>query len=389
MNEGSPMLRTPSRHPLEVHRAAAIGLLSAATMLFAAPAAHAQVAGPQFNGAIDDLPANLQDKFRASVKSFLASPPPPATRDAGDLGWDCMAAAALVEAGDKPAEKKLGEIAQVLADKAVRAKGQALGWPYEGKSMDSCPGGGLDAFGDGTCNKKDTVYSFQSGLGAACLAKAGGLLHSDQFTSTASQIFNYWQKFTLEKPACPGCIYYLYSDDANDRGRYVRNVNVFMAFGGAALGAAAHDDAATNLSRQAVKSELSERRAGNHGYLGRLDPEFMAKKADSAETIENHAAAVALVMDQIGVIDHSSEAREHGLGVWREWATCNNKRCQKTTCNVWGGNATTCQATLTATHCAFRNRDPLAARNCNEYLSRASSLPTYALWATVYGGANK
>ncbi|MER2515706.1 MAG: hypothetical protein ABTR92_04740 [Candidatus Accumulibacter phosphatis] len=339
--------------------------------------------------AVSDLPGVAQSKVVAFIKGFLNSTRSMANRDAGDLGWDCLAAAALLEAGDKRAGAKLRATAQLLADTAVRSKGVIKGWRYQGKSPDSCPHGGLDAFGDGTCNTPNTVYSFQTGLGIACLATAGDFLGNKEFLTMAGQVLSFWQQYTLAAVPCTGCAYYLYSDHSNDSGRYVRNINVFMAYGAAVLGIAASDPAATQLARRAMRSELDERRAGNEGYLGRLDPQWISKQADASQNVENHAAAMAVLSDQIGVLLASKEFRDHGLGVWEKWATCDNKRCRTANCRFWGGDASKCQATLTAAHCAFRKKSPLASSQCGEYLSRASSLPPFGLWATIVGGTSQ
>lgn len=60
----------------------------------------------------------------------------------------------------------------------------------------------------------------------------------------------------------------------------------------------------------------------------------------------------------------------------------NNDRCRKAGCKYWAGDAEQCQATGTAAHCAFRRDDPLAASQCNQYLSHVSRVPGYGIWAT-------
>ena len=335
--------------------------------------------------AIADLPSAEQGKVDASIKSFLNNKTPTANRDAGQLSWDCFAAIALYENGVNQAKQKLLSIAQQLADDAVRAGDNVIGWRYEAKSGDTCPDGGLDAFGDGTCNGKNTVYSFQTGLGMACLAKAGALLGQKDYIAKASQILSYWQKYTLPKP-CDDCVYYLYSDNPNDQGRYVRNVNVFMAYGAAMLGKVSGDQNATNLARQSMRADMDERLNGNEGYLGRLDPEWKANREKGAQNIENHAAAMAVVTDLMGSLDDTREFHEHGLALWDKWANCDNSRCRATSCSVWGGDASKCQATLTAAHCAFRKTNSLANSQCDEYLSRAGSVPSFGLWSVIVGG---
>lgn len=366
-------------------RVAAFLLLACLLQVTSANAADQAVA-PTPLAAITDLSQEAQSKVDASIRAFEKRSAPAATRDAGDLGWDCLAAIALVEAGDKQAATQLRAISKVLSDKVLRRGTAPAGWPYQGTSANSCPNGGLDAFGDGTCNGPDTVYSFQTGLGIACLAKAGALLNDRDLITTASQVMDYWQGFMLADKPCKDCAYYLYSDNPNDRGRYVRNVNLFMAFGAAALASATGDKTQATRARQVIASELNETASGNMGYLGRLDRQWIAKRAEASQNIENHAAAMAVLADQIGVYAALPEARKHGQQLWQEWAMCDNKRCQVADCKVWGGDPLRCQATLTAAHCAFRSVDPRARAKCEEYLTRVKILPTFGIWSVVAGG---
>lgn len=341
---------------------------------------------PASLAAIADLSPQARRVVDASIDTYVKRGDPAPTRDAGDLGWDCLAAIALVEAGDERATAPLRAIAKRLSQKVVQRGSALAGWRYEGTSTASCPDGGLRTFANATCNAPDTVYSFQTGLGVACLAKAGALLGDRELIATASRIMDYWQRFTLPETPCKDCAYYLYSDNPNDRGRYVRNVNLFMGFGAAALGSATGDKAQTRRARQVIASDLDESASANKGYLGRLDPQWIAKPADASQNIENHAAAMAVIADQIGVYAGLPDARRHGLTLWRDWATCDNKRCRLADCKVWGGDPARCQATLTAAHCAFRTADPRARASCEEYLLRAKTLPSFGIWSVVAGG---
>lgn len=336
--------------------------------------------------ALADLPADAQAVVQTSIRSFLRSTASLAKRDAGDLGWDCMAAGALADAGVPGAGQKLQAIADQLMSKTIAAGSGFAGWGYEGRSANSCPDGGLDAFGDGTCNSPTTAYSFQTGMGIACLAKAGKALGRADYLARAQDILNYWNAFSISGKPCPDCLYYWYSDNSNDRGRFVRNVNIFMGFGAAMLGSANGQQGDIAIANKVMRADIGESRAGNRGYLGADDPQWLAKPQEASQNIENHAAAMAVAIDQAGAVLGSVTDRAHAKSIWAEWATCDNKRCQIAQCNVYGGDATRCQATLTSAHCAFRRVDPRADAQCRAYLSRVKLVPTFGIWATLVGG---
>lgn len=334
-----------------------------------------------------DLPADIQAKVQASVLGFLSSRAVIETRDAGDLGWDCLAASALADAGVADAGKKLVAIADRLVAAAIPGRQGIAGWAYLGGSANRCPDGGLDAFGDGTCNLRTTTYSFQTGLGIACLANAGRTSGRSDLLAKAQEALNYWSGFAVRATPCADCISFLYSDHPNDRGRFVRNVNIFMGYGAAVLGTASANAGDVAIAKQVMRADIREREAGNMGYLGMADPQWVAKRADASQNIENHAAAMAALIYELGAKLDSPAERSHGRALWQEWAACDNKRCRAADCKVWGGDATRCQATLTATHCMFRKVDPRADAQCREYLARVAVIPSFGIWSIVAGGA--
>lgn len=338
-------------------------------------------------GIAADLPTDLQSKVQASVVGFLDSRAATEPRDAGDLGWDCLAASALADAGVADAGKRLVAIADRLVAAAIPGKQGIAGWTYVGKSANSCPNGGLDAFGDGTCNLNTTTYSFQTGLGIACLAKAGKFGARPDLLAKAQEALNYWSSFAVRGTPCSDCISFLYSDHPNDRGRFVRNVNIFMGYGAAVLGAASGNPTDLGVAKQVMRADIREREAGNMGYLGMADPQWVAKQAEASQNIENHAAAMAALIHEIGGKLDGAAERAHGKAIWQEWATCDNKRCKTADCKVWGGDAARCQATLTAAHCMFRKVDPRADAQCREYLSRVKLIPSFGIWSIVAGSA--
>jgi hypothetical protein len=364
----------------------------------------AQDAAEQRPATSRGVPTDSQQSVDSSIQRFLGAKKANATRSANDLGWDCQAAAALAERGAPGAIDKLSGIADQMLRSAVFSPttGKAIGWtssiahPQCLASTASVTAGDDDAEdgkpgkpekrGGGKaaarCGGGQTTYAFQTGLGIACLARASTILKRPEFADAAKSAFAYWDKQRLPNPPCKDCIYYATSDSDTDETSYVRNMNVFMAFGAAALAQAVNDSKAAESARQAMRSEMWETSHGNRGYLSKLDPRWAAKPGES-DRIENHSASVALLSEQIGQMLHSEEIRKHGLQVWRDWANCDNDRCRKAGCKYWAGDAGQCQATSTAAHCAFRKEDPLAASQCKEYLSRVPALPNYGIWAST------
>lgn len=334
--------------------------------------------------ALQDLPADAQAKVTASVNAFLSSKRVKDTRSANDLGWDCLAAIEMARLGEERAIQRIRVISNELARDAVRSvDGKALGWTASIRDDRRCPAGGYDAFGDGTCNPVDTVYALQSGLALACLAKASKVLQDDKLGALAAESFASWRNFVLPASPCPGCIYFATSNSPNDAGRYVRNMNVFVALGGAAL-ASVGDAEAGGVAQRAMQSEMGERQAGNKGYLGRMDPQWKRARSE-ADRIENHAAAVAVSVLQMGEWLGTPEYSRYGLDIWQDWARCDNDRCRKATCNYWAADPKRCQATHTAAHCAFRSSEPRARELCLDYLSRANAVGSFGILSLLLG----
>ena len=360
----------------------AVAQLLALFALMAATAGGAARAGVA--DALQDLPADAQAKVTASVNVFLSSKRVKDTRSANDLGWDCLAAIEMARLGEERAIQRIRAISNELARDAVRgADGKALGWTASIRDDRRCPAGGYDAFGDGTCNPVDTVYALQSGLALACLAKASKVLEDDKLGALATEGFASWKNFVLPVSPCPGCIYFATSNSPNDANRYVRNMNVFVALGGAAL-ASVGDAEAGGIAQRAMQSEMGERQAGNKGYLGRMDSQWKRARSE-ADRIENHAAAVAVSVFQMGEWLGTPEYSRYGLDIWQDWARCDNDRCRKATCNYWAADPKRCQATHTAAHCAFRSSDPAARELCLDYLSRTNAVGSFGILSLLLG----
>ncbi|MDD5177487.1 MAG: hypothetical protein PHQ05_13805 [Sterolibacterium sp.] len=337
---------------------------------------------------IADLPEDASKIIERSVEGLLRRKKVDTNRSANDLGWDCLAANALLEAGDLRAKDKVQSIAKQMTKIVARSKSNdsPTGWVADIQDK-RCEHGEYDAFGDGTCNSRETTYAFQTGLGIACLAKSSIALHDRSLLVVAKSVITRWQGFMMQNIPCRGCVYYATSDNVNDKDRYVRNMNVFMAFAAASIGVATGEDEFYDIANRAILSDIDERQSGNRGYLGKLDPEWIGNPVHEADRIENHSAAIAVLSTAIGRMLGSNKVIDHGLGVWRDWARCDNKACRNLSCSYWAGNAEQCQATHTAAHCAFRLQDPLAASQCRAYLLRTRSVPSFGVWATLLGGS--
>lgn len=327
-----------------------------------------------------DLPAAAQQMIATSLDKSLGSTGLKSDTSASVLGWDCLAAVALAERGDERGKQRARIIAdQLMRDIVKSAEGKPLGWTADIKDK-RCPQGGYDAFGDGSCNPPSTVYAFQTGLGVACLASASKLLDDRALLDVARTIFAAWRPYLMPATPCPECAYFAMSNSPNDAGRYVRNMNVFMALGGASL-AAAGDAEAGQLARRLMASEIAETTRGNKGYLGYMDPGWKKNPALESDRVENHAAAVAIISLRIGELLARNEYRQLAQRIWHEWATCDNDRCKTGTCRYWAGDPARCQATLTAAHCAFRSIDPLARERCVQYLEKIRAIGAVGLLA--------
>lgn len=337
--------------------------------------------------AIADLPPAAQANVRSSLDRFIAAKVAP-DRSANNLGWDCQAAASAVELGVPGAPDRLAAIAdQMLAD-VVRSRttDRPIGWAADGPSGKACVAATATAAAPrwSGCAGPATVYAFQTGLGLACLARAGRLLQRSAYLAAAKDVMAYWGQRRQPEAPCPACIVFAASDSAADAERYVRNQNLFMAFGAAELGNAAGDATLTQTARQALDADIAERKAGNRGFLMRPDP-IWRSRAGEADRIENHAASMALLLAQsAGPL--GPNAAQQALTVYRDWAGCDNQRCKTEGCRYWAGNAGLCQATATAAHCAFRKLDAAARTQCESYLQQVPTLSGYALWSVMLGG---
>lgn len=332
--------------------------------------------------ATADLSSGAQSKVSAAVGGFMRAVMKP-ERSANGLGWDCLAAAALADLGIEEVGGRLADIADEMLRYAVRSTqtGRPIGWS-SAISDRPCVGDESIAGNRPACEGPATVYAFQSGLGIACMARAGELMQRSDLLAAGRDVMLYWNRLRLERVPCKECIYFATSDSVVDADRYIRNMNIFVAFGSAQLGKATHDDALVKIALDSVSSDIWERDNGNRGYLGKLDPQW-ASRAGEAERIENHSASVALLLAEIARLSDKLEVKQQALSVWRDWATCDNKRCQTAGCKYWAGDPNQCQSSATSVHCTFRSRDSFAKFQCEKFLELVPSLNAYGILAVL------
>lgn len=145
-----------------------------------------------------------------------------------------------------------------------------------------------------------------------CLSLAGKLLERSDYLETAKAVSAYWYLTRKSKAPYPGSINCAIDDSASDKARYVRNMNIFMAFGFSHIGAATQNIDHTDISLQAVRSDMWESQNGNRGFLGKLDSLWSARP-DESQRIENHAAGNAVILDEIAKLLRDGQVADHAF----------------------------------------------------------------------------
>lgn len=333
-----------------------------------------------------DLEEGNRTTFLGFVRRFVAMKPPYSDRSANDLGWDCLAAAELAQASVPGAEDRLSNAAIALLDKGLQRPDGALGWTAARNAAreGDCAVGAHPSITPGRCIPAGTAYSFQSGLAVTCLAIAGELLSRPHWVVVAKRSFTHWDSLRSGAlPGCNECLYYWYDDAGVDAQRYVRNLSLFMGLGAAAL--AREEPQLAAVAQAVIRSDIWERSGGNRGYLGRLDPLWSNRAGESART-ENHMAVMALITDLASELIGFEDGTRHAFELWKDWATCDEKRCQTAGCRYWSGDPQKCVNTATFTSCLFRRRDSLAKLRCNEAIGKNDGISPYSILAIVLGG---
>lgn len=331
--------------------------------------------------AIADLDSVGQDKILAAAGALVKAKSRPA-RSASGLAWECLATIQLAGLGYEGSLERLASIADDMLLLAVKSRGteKTIGWSSAAKNR-ACGFSEKNSRVPSACEGTDIVYAFQSGLGMACLVPASIILQRSDLMNEAKDVMSYW-RLRIKKAPCDDCVYFAMSDSPTDEDRYVRNMNLFLAFGASELGVTAKLGELLVMAKKAVRSDIWERENGNRGYFGKLDPLWTSRPGE-AERIENHSAFVAVLLTTMAKKLSDQAFDRHALTVWRDWATCDNQRCQTAGCTYWAGDPSECQATATAAHCAFRFRDNTAKSKCTEYLSRVGNVNAYGIWAIL------
>jgi len=338
----------------------------------------------QFEDAISDLSTTAQEKVKLSVQGYLKLDVKP-ERSSNDLGWDCLAAASLIKHGVESAKGRISKIADRLLSDAVRDShsGKIIGWTAKSPELSTCEiADAASTSKKPNCKGPKATFAFQTGLGIACLSLAGEAINQTNYIKAASDAMDYWKSLIQPIVPCEQCIYFSTSDSAKHDERYVRNMNLFMAYGAAELGRVSGSKEDTELSKKSVRSDIWERKNNNKGYLSRLDKLWQAR-ASEADRIENHSAAVALLLFKLGSTLNEPHLLTKAEVVYKDWATCDNQRCEVSGCKYWAGNPSACQATSTATHCAFREVDELAKMNCEKFLQLVPRVNSYGIWSVL------
>src|SRR5262249_23501722 len=148
-------------------------------------------ASPPTPRALDDLEQLFATSFVPNVSGAYTVAP--------DAAFDCIATASALLRGQTGASfapdftTKLQGATKSAADWLAQhvADGGGHGWglplTYADPNCGNTPGQ-WDAFQDGTCNAKGTVYAYQTGLSSMCLVLATVALGDPSYRTLASQV---------------------------------------------------------------------------------------------------------------------------------------------------------------------------------------------------------
>jgi hypothetical protein len=297
------------------------------------------------------------------------------------LAYSCLAGAALHDNGDRDGAGTVRASADLIMRKLRSKDGRPAGWSYEGS--ENCAGPGTsDSFNDGSCNAADTVYAFQTGLAATCLARASLVTGDARYARTAQAVLRRWGQ-AADAP-CQGCINFQPGDSPNDQHRYIRNDNLLLGMAAAWTFAATGDAEMKRLARGVVRIESREAKAKNFGYFSIFDPKHRANPERESARLENHYPFIAKGLLDIGVLTGDAQARELGRRAMADYLACRGADCSRAPCTRWAG-AGACWATPQAlTPCFFRS-DPRFAAACDHVLAHKPRFGAYQVWVVADG----
>lgn len=325
--------------------------------------------------------APQETELVAAGRRVMVAHPAKANAVLPGIGYTCMAAAALVDSGDRDARPTARAAADVVMRKLIGGPDQPRGWGYEG--AETCAGpGSSDAFGDGTCNAGDTAYAFQTGLGATCLARASLATGNPTYANVARRVLARWGRAAVRP--CADCVQFQPSDSANDQGRAIRNTNTLMGMAAAWTFAATGDPEMRRLARGVAATEAREAAAGNRGYLSVTDRDFKANPQRQGRRLENHYPFIAKGLLDIGVLTRDPASRALGRQAMADWMACRGADCSRMPCSTWAGGPS-CGATAQAlTPCFFRDDSAMAAA-CDRVLAQKPRFSSYQVWVVTDG----
>jgi hypothetical protein len=329
-----------------------------------------------------NLSPEAQQLVRSSIETQLRAADKAEGRPANALAVDCLMAAELVAQGDARFTPYLQKRVDALLrlSSLTEAGGAVWSRRKEDNDLKRCPAGGVDSFGDGTCDPPGTPYTFQSGLALACLGRAAEALQKPELRQTGNGALPYWVRQASSPAECDNCLYFPYSGNPADRNRYVRNTNVYLSLG---AGAVARNEKDWSLVNRSLAAEAFERRSGNKGYLSALDPQW--QKPSEKDRTEDHMAGMAAALLSLHNMRSNPEALSLARWNYKTWAECSNDRCSQNRCGYWSGNPQQCKTSATFVHCMFRQIDPAAKRLCELAISRSEKLNSSELLFILAG----
>lgn len=265
-----------------------------------------------------------------------------------------------------------------------------VGWgPTAETKAATCAGPGTRAgLAAGTCNPAGTKYTYQTGLAMACLAKVGKATGETSFIATAEAAARASWAMGRDNFPCRGCFTYWPSYSPNDRDRYIRNMNVTMGMGLAALYTATGNKAYLKRARAVGNSELWEVKQDNRGYLSAADSGFAARSQSERTRTENHLPLVAIGVRDIGIATGNLAMVRAAGQIIEHWLTCTDKRCAAAGCTYWAGNLQTCNVPASLSACPLRGQSAMADAQCRQAASRLTSWTNLALWL-IYAGVSE
>jgi hypothetical protein len=299
---------------------------------------------------------------------------------------DCLGADELARLIGAPAAARVAADADALLALSDPVHSGKAGWalPVEDTAK-NCDGPGSAITFETVCNPAGTIFMFETGLALTCLGKANGLTHKPEYLEAAQKAIDAGWNAGGAYPNCPNCFSYWYSLNPADVGRYVRNTNVLMGMGLAAVYADTHDAHYAERLTQIANAERVETDAHNFGYYGIADQRQRRNPAKERRLIENHVPYVAKGLYEVGVAIGDSVAQDEAARLMQVWMNCDGGDCGRLDCAHWGADPNRCMVTQTAAPCFFAKRGEPFKSACQAYLDKAEKLNGYQIWAVLGG----